>query len=101
MDKTKIIEIATEYARRVSTLFNVKKIFLYGSSTRGAGGENSDIDIAVVVDHIEGDFLDAEIKLYRIRRDVDDRIEPILINESSEKSGFLEEIEKSGILLYS
>ena len=78
----------------------MKKIFLYGSAVRGESHTDSDIDIAVVVDHIEGDFLDAEIRLYRIRRDVDDRIEPILINESSEKSGFLEEIEKSGLLLY-
>ena len=99
MDKTEIIKIAKEYAQRVRSLFDIKKILLYGSSARGEGGLNSDIDIAVVVDHLREDFLDAEIRLYRIRREIDDRIEPILINESTEKSGFLEEIEKTGILI--
>jgi predicted nucleotidyltransferase len=99
MDKTEAIEIAREYARRASALFNIKRIFLYGSAAKGEAGKESDIDIAVVVDHIDGDFLDAEIQLYRIRRDIDDRIEPILINESSERSGFLEEIEKTGVLI--
>jgi predicted nucleotidyltransferase len=98
MDKAEVIEIAQEYARRANALFKIKRIFLYGSAARGETKENSDIDIAVVVDHIDGDFIDAKIRLYHIRRDVDDGIEPILINESSDRSGFLEEIKKTGIL---
>ena len=100
MDNGAIIGIAKEYARRASLLFPVKRIFLYGSSAKGTSGAESDIDIAVFVDRIDGDFLDAEIRLYRIRRDVDDRIEPILINEATDKSGFAEEVEKTGILIY-
>jgi predicted nucleotidyltransferase len=100
MDNTAIIGIAKEYARRASLLFPIKRIFLYGSAAKGTLQTDSDIDIAVFVDRVDGDFLDAEIRLYRIRRDIDDRIEPILINEQTDKSGFAVEIEKTGILIY-
>ncbi len=50
---------------------------------------------------MEQDFLNTEIKLYRLRRDLDDRIEPILINEKNDKSGFLEELLKTGTVVYS
>jgi len=83
MDKTEVIEISREYARRESVIFNIKRIFLYGSAAKGEARKESDIDISVVADNIDGDFINAEIRLYRIHLDVDDRIEPILINESS------------------
>jgi predicted nucleotidyltransferase len=100
MDNPSILLIAKEYAVRVSRLFPVKKIFLYGSAARGTSRAESDIDIAVIVDRLDGDFLDSEIRLYRIRRDLDDRIEPILIDMETDKSGFIDEIEKTGLLLY-
>jgi hypothetical protein len=37
--------------------------------------------------------------LWKIRREVDDRIEPILLEKKHDKSGFLEEITKTGILI--
>lgn len=100
MDNPSIIEIAKEYALRASRLFPVRKIFLYGSAAKGTARATSDIDIAVIVERLDGDFLDSEVGLYRIRRDIDDRIEPILIDMENDRSGFAEEIEKTGILLF-
>ncbi len=39
--------------------------------------------------------------LYKLRRHVDDRIEPILIDSNEDKSGFLDEILKHGQIIYS
>ena len=70
------------------------------SYARGTAGEDSDIDVAVVLDSIEEDLLMLEARLYRLRRDIDERIEPILLEEKDDKSGFLEEILKTGEIIY-
>ncbi|NVM21935.1 MAG: nucleotidyltransferase domain-containing protein [Desulfobacterales bacterium] len=81
--------------------FNVKKIILYGSYSRDAARKDSDIDVAVVLDSVDEDFLMVEAKLFRLRREIDARIEPVLLEESNDKSGFLEEILKTGEIIYS
>jgi len=43
----------------------------------------------------------SESKLFRLRRNIDARIEPILLEEKNDKSGFLEEILKTGEIIYS
>jgi predicted nucleotidyltransferase len=97
MDKAAALKIAAVFAGRVREIFSTARIILYGSTARGQADANSDIDIAVIVENIKGDFLDAEIKLYRLRRDIDDRIEPILIIAPTDRSGFLEMVERTGI----
>lgn len=76
------------------------EIILYGSYAKGTAREESDIDIAVIVKDIIGDYLDLAAMLYHIRIDLDDRIEPILLEESSEVSGFLEDVRKTGQRIY-
>jgi hypothetical protein len=43
----------------------------------------------------------AEAKFFRLRCEVDARIEPVLLEESNDRSGFLEEISRSGEAIYS
>lgn len=74
----------------------VKKIVLYGSYASGCAHDESDIDIAVIVDNIEGDYLEQSSRLFKLVRDIDVRIEPVLLNEASDKSGFIESIMKYG-----
>ena len=76
-------------------------VILYGSYAKGTGRKHSDIDVAVVVDKIEDDFLMSEVKLYKLRRKVDERIEPVLLERDNDISGFLAEILKSGEVVYS
>lgn len=70
------------------------------SSAEGAARQDSDIDIAVIVDELEGDYLDEQARLYKLRRSVDLRIEPVLIEYGQDKSGFLKEIMDTGYVLY-
>lgn len=101
MDKTTAIRRVKQYAEIVRQNFNVKKIILYGSYSRDAAQKDSDIDVAVVLDRVDDDFLVSEAKLFRLRREIDARIEPVLLEESNDKSGFLEEILKTGEIIYS
>ncbi len=101
MDKAEVIKSVKHYAEILRQNFDVKQVVLYGSYADEKARPDSDIDVAVILDRVDGDFLMMEAKLYRLRRDVDVRIEPILLEESSDKSGFLEEILKSGEIVYS
>ncbi len=100
MDKTTAIRHVKQYADVVRQNFNVKKVILYGSYSRGSARKDSDIDVAVVLSRIDEDFLMAEAKLFRLRREIDTRIEPVLLEESNDKSGSLEEILKTGEAIY-
>lgn len=97
MDKKGVIKKLKKYADLVNSKFSPKKIILYGSWARGNKKKESDIDVAVIVDKIRGDFLSSETILYKLRREIDDRIEPVLIEGKEDKSGFLEDILEYGI----
>lgn len=60
-----------------------------------------DSDLAVIVSKVMYDFLDEAAMLYGLREEIDDRIEPILIVESHDYSGFLEDVRKTGYTIYS
>lgn len=101
MDKSQVLEKVMQYTALVNEKMKPQKIILYGSYAKGNSKEDSDIDIAIVVDKIDENFLDTEVMLYKLRRHVDDRIEPILIDSNEDKSGFLDEILKNGQIIYS
>ena len=101
MDKNEINGKLRKYITLVRKGFSPKKIVLFGSYARGNFTENSDIDIAVIVDEIKGDVLDLEFQLFKLRRNIDDRIEPILLEEKNDPSGFLESILEYGKVIYS
>lgn len=100
MDKDQVVAIAEIFANSVKEHFQVKKVVLYGSQVKGNSHEHSDIDIAVIVNDCGDDFLDSEAQLFRLRRNVDMRIEPILLDESKDSSGFIQRILKEGQIIY-
>lgn len=85
-----------KYADLVRRDMPVSAIVLYGSHARGEGRKDSDIDVAVVVDELRGDFLDLNARLFSLSREVDVAIEPKLIVKKNNMSGFLESILKYG-----
>jgi len=100
MDKIQIINIAKKFAEVVKENFQVKKVVLYGSQAKGTAQIHSDIDIAVIVNEFQDDFLESEAKLFKLRRGIDLRIEPILLDESSDPSGFIQYILEEGQVIY-
>jgi predicted nucleotidyltransferase len=98
MDKAEVIEKLVEYKHRLAEHFDLDKVILFGSYARGNQNEFSDIDVAVIVKKVEGDFFTYTPILWKLRRDIDVLIEPILFEKDDEDiSGFLDTILKEGI----
>ncbi|MBE0663222.1 MAG: nucleotidyltransferase domain-containing protein [Bacteroidales bacterium] len=97
MDKREAIAKVKQYKLLLGKHFDLESVYLFGSYAQDTNKEDSDIDVAVVVTNITGDFFSVNPLLWKLRRQVDDRIEPILIHKNEDKSGFLEEIQRYGI----
>jgi uncharacterized protein len=97
MDKSEVINKVKAYSILVKEQFPIEKVYLFGSYARGTSREDSDIDVALVVNHLEGDFFTINPILWKLRRRIDDRIEPVLIEKDFDEAGFLDEIQKYGI----
>ena len=97
MDKNEAINKVKQYKLLLKKYFNLDAVYLFGSYARDNFREDSDIDVAVIVSNISGDFFSVNPLLWKLRRQVDDRIEPILIDSNNDRSGFLEEIKRNGI----
>ena len=103
LDKAAAKQLAGQYAEAVRNTLNPKSVILFGSYANGIPHECSDIDIAVVFDGLEDNWLDTAASLYCIRRKVSGAvnagIEPHLMDEQYDRSGFLEHIKKTGELI--
>lgn len=95
-----VIDKTEKYSKLVIEFMNPKMIILYGSFAKGNAREDSDIDIAIVCDSLGDDFLEKSHQLFKLRRTIDTRIEPVLIDKENDQSGFYEEILKTGKIIY-
>lgn len=100
MDKREAIEKVAEYIDVIKQHFPIKLVAIYGSYINGIPNEHSDIDVAVIIDKFDSDFLDTEVMLYKLRRNIDSRIEPKLFKADKDPGGFLEEILATGEIVY-
>lgn len=99
MDQSEVISIVSKYKVLVSKHFDIENMILFGSYAKGNQKEDSDIDVAIVVDSIKQDFFSYAPLLWKLRREIDDRIEPVLIEKNKDDSGFLKEILKTGLII--
>jgi predicted nucleotidyltransferase len=100
MDKREdIIEKVRSYKALVLETFpmKVEKVYLFGSFAKGTTHKDSDIDVAFVVNHFEGNFFDVVPPIWLIKEQVDDRIEPHVIARDEDFAGLLDEIQRTGV----
>jgi predicted nucleotidyltransferase len=97
MDKSEAITKVKAYRLLLKDYFQLENVYLFGSYANNTNREDSDIDVAVVVKRIEGDYFSINPLLWKLRRQIDDRIEPILIEKDFDDADFLTEIKKYGI----
>jgi uncharacterized protein len=93
-----IIETARKYISQIPCELGLRKVYLFGSYANGKEREESDIDLALVLDNMT-DFFATQMLLMRLRRKIDLRIEPHPIEEKDFNSmnPFACEIQKNGI----
>ncbi|MDD7088487.1 MAG: nucleotidyltransferase domain-containing protein [Bacteroidales bacterium] len=72
------------------------KVYLFGSYSKGCARPDIDIDIAVIVLRVNGDYLSTAASLWRITMDENTLIEPVLIEEVH-PSPLYEDILQTGI----
>ena len=99
MDKTTALKHAKHYARIVCKEISPCKVFVFGSLINGNFDENSDIDIAVIKDFPDDNYWELTKTLNRLTRNIDNRIEPVLLQPKDNQSGFLFSVMKSGVEL--
>ncbi|MBI5325447.1 MAG: nucleotidyltransferase domain-containing protein [Ignavibacteriae bacterium] len=99
MDKS-IDKILEESVKKIIEFISPEEIILYGSYAKGTANENSDIDIAVILNDFSGDFLNESANLFGIVTKIDYRIEPVLLIKKHDKPGFIEHIKSYGRNLY-
>ncbi len=100
MDKDKIIELVKKYSKKIQDIIIFKEIILFGSWAQGSANEYSDIDVAVLVKDEVTDLIDIESKLWGSCREVDLRIEPLIVVDKDDPAGFRNMVKRTGIHVY-
>lgn len=98
MDKERASRIARDYINFIRKQdSSVIKAYLFGSYAKGKIREDSDIDLAIVFKNLRDTF-DMQVKLMKLRRQFDTRIEPHAFRESDFKRSnpLANEILKTG-----
>lgn len=96
MDKEQAIKLAQRYKELVAAYLPLKALYLFGSYSKGGYTEESDIDIAVIVEHRSEDYFEDTPLLWTLKRKISNLIEPVLLEEN-EHSPLYDDILKTGI----
>ncbi len=99
MDQRAAIKIAEKYVNHLrNNKFTILKAYLFGSYVSGKFDDNSDIDLALVMDTLPNSFI-TQVELMKISRKFDTRIQPHPFEESdfNTTNPFANEILNKGI----
>ena len=98
MDKEQAIALAKRYKEMVAEKLPLKALYLYGSYSKGNYREDSDIDIAVVVESLNDNYFEGTPLLWKLRRKISNLIEPVLLIEDMNNPLYCD-IARTGILI--
>ena len=97
MDKSNVIDIVKAYKRAIQPMFADATVYLYGSYSKGTARQDSDIDVAVVVPHInKGSWFSVVPPLWKCAREVNSLIEPVLM-EADSHSPLYDDVMRTGV----
>ncbi len=98
MDKEQAIRLARQYKAAVAERLPLRALYLYSSYSKGTHTNDSDIDIAVIVDHLNDDYFADTPLLWRLKRRISNLIEPVLLTPD-ESNPLYKDILQSGLLI--
>lgn len=99
MDQRTAVEVVKKYINYLkSNKFNIQKAYIFGSYANGKFNDNSDIDLAIILNNVSNSFT-LQIQLMKLSRKFDTRIEPHPFDETDFKPSnpFANEILNKGI----
>ena len=94
-----IAKSINEYVKEIKKQYNISAIILFGSYAKGTADEDSDIDIAIILDDFE-DIYECMAELMGMTWDIDARIEPHPIKKKDYdeiSDYFIKEVIDTGI----
>jgi predicted nucleotidyltransferase len=100
LDKSAVREIALKYAAEVTKVLQPSAVILFGSYVNGVPNEDSDIDIAVIVHDFRGNWLETAAMLCGLSWEISFDIEPHLLDETRDRSGFVAHVLNTGEVIY-
>lgn len=104
MDKipTQIVNTLKLFKKNLAEKFRVKKIILFGSFAKGNYRENSDIDVCVIIEKNDNNFL-SMLQVAPIAAEIDTRIEAVVFSDeeyfAEQSFGILKDIKTTGIVI--
>lgn len=102
MDQNTAFELVKSYVHFLTEQdLLIEKAYIFGSYAKGTFREESDIDVAVFLKHLENSFT-MQVQLMQMRRNFDTRIEPHPFDAEDFKAGnpFVTEILRTGIPVF-
>jgi predicted nucleotidyltransferase len=104
MDKREAIELIKRYIEVIKGHFKIKLVVFYGSYTKNAQHQDSDIDVAVFIEkEPDKKYYDSVVQLFKLRHNITLDIEPNLFyydKDGYEPASFENYIIQNGIVLY-
>ena len=100
LDQEAVIAVVKQYADLLRKELSPAAIILYGSYAKGNPREDSDIDVAVIFNGFTGDWLKTSSRLWHLTEDISLDIEPILLDNTKDRSGFVRHVYKTGRIIY-
>ncbi|MDR1560640.1 MAG: nucleotidyltransferase domain-containing protein [Clostridiales bacterium] len=100
LDKKTALTSAAKFAGTVTREFSPSAVVFFGSYANGNPNEYSDIDVAVIFDRFTGDWQKTVSRLWHFTWDIDDRIEPHLLDRANDSIGFVGEVLRTGQVIY-
>ena len=98
LSRNEALAIVRRYKQVISSRYKTEpKVIMYGSYAKGYANPLSDIDVAVIVPKIEdGKWLDWSQRLVHDGHEVNDLIEPVLLEEQ-EGSILYDDVMRTGV----
>ena len=92
-----ILNIVKKYVEKITKEFTITAVYLFGSYAKGTEHEDSDIDVAIILDS-NSDVIDLMVELMMLTENIDLRIEPHPIKVKDLKGNpFIDEIKNTGL----
>jgi predicted nucleotidyltransferase len=97
LTREEALKLVRDYKQVISSRFSEEpKVYMYGSYSKGYPKPESDIDVAIIVSKVDGDWLTISTDLWMDVDKVNSLIEPVLLEEG-QHSPLYDDVMRTGV----